>query len=44
MLSTHKDQEFLPKMRALENSVQSMASFQEQFSVFFSEKVSFLLC
>ena len=43
MLSTLKNQEFLPKMRALEKSVQSMATFQEQFAVFFNDKVHVLL-
>ena len=37
--NTLKNQEFLLKIRALENSVQSMATFQEQFALFFTEKV-----
>lgn len=38
-VSSHLDQEFLPKMKALEDSIQSMAAFQEQFALFFNEKV-----
>ena len=39
MLHTLKNEEFLPKMRELEISVHSMAAFQEQFAVFFNDKV-----
>lgn len=39
-LNTLRNEEFLPKMRALENSVQSMANFQEQLMVFFTDKVN----
>lgn len=39
MLNTLKNEEFLPKMRELEISVHSMAAFQEQFAVFFNDKV-----
>ena len=42
MLSSFKNQEFLPKMRALENSFHSMAVFQEQFAAFFTDKVCFV--
>lgn len=42
VLSTLKNQEFLPKMKALENSVHSMAVFQEQFATFFTDKVYFV--
>lgn len=39
-VSSHLDQEFLPKMKALEDSIQSMAAFQEQFALFFNEKMN----
>ena len=39
VLHTLKNEEFLPKMRELEISVHSMAAFQEQFAVFFNDKV-----
>lgn len=39
-LNTLRNEEFLPKMRALENSVLSMANFQEQLMVFFTDKVN----
>ncbi|PFX29238.1 kinesin-like protein KIF11 [Stylophora pistillata] len=40
VLDTLKNEEFLPKMRELEISVHSMAAFQQQFAVFFNEKMS----
>ncbi|KAL9983099.1 hypothetical protein ACROYT_G005228 [Oculina patagonica] len=40
VLSTLKDQEFLPKMRAQENSIHSMAGFLEQFAAFFTDKMN----
>lgn len=40
VLHTFKNQEFLPKMRALENSVHSLAVFQEQFVAFFIDKMN----
>ncbi|XP_073239659.1 kinesin-like protein KIF11 [Porites lutea] len=39
-LNTLRNEEFLPKMRALENSVQSMTNFQEQLMVFFTDKMN----
>lgn len=42
VLYSLKNQEFLPKMRALENSFHSMAVFQEQFAAFFTDKVCFV--
>jgi len=40
VLHTLMNQEFLPKMRALESSFHSMAVFQEQFEAFFTDKMS----
>lgn len=40
VLHTFMNQEFLPKMRALENSFHSLAVFQEQFVAFFIDKMN----
>lgn len=41
-LSSHLDQEFLPKMKALEDMVQSTVAFQQQLALFFNEKLNYL--
>lgn len=43
MLSTHKNQDILPKVRALENSMQTIAALQEQLALFFTDKVHLLM-